>query len=172
MFNHSCLRKYFWHSLILTIACALCVFFFSLAGIDIINRYPFWGNSTKATKKPLQSGELKQPKEINIHMSWSQETGDEVFYAGPGRNVLSHFSESHRRTKAYWCIIQNTLQEKSTSRHKFWYFRLPQIEDSIQYLEGPNGIWKHHDGHIGVHMDKRYSCHGASRYHLVLPGTE
>ena len=32
----------------------------------------------------------------------------------------------------------------------FWCFSLSQIEDSIQYLEGQNGIWKDHDRHIGV----------------------
>ena len=25
------------------------------------------------------------------------------------------------------------------------------MKDSIQYVEGPNGIWKHHDRHIRIH---------------------
>ena len=31
-------------------------------------------------------------------------------------------------------------KKKGTSEHLFWCFRLSQIEDSIQYLEGPNLI--------------------------------
>ena len=30
-------------------------------------------------------------------------------------------------------------KKKSTSEHLFWFFRLSQIEDSIQYLDGPFG---------------------------------
>ena len=41
-------------------------------------------------------------------------------------------------------------KKKSTSEHLFWCFRLSQIENSIQYKEVPNGIWKDHDRHIGV----------------------
>ena len=41
-------------------------------------------------------------------------------------------------------------KKKSTPEDLFWCSRLLQIEDSIQYLEGPNGIWKGHDRHIGV----------------------
>ena len=52
-----------------------------------------------------------------------------------------------------------TLRKKSTSKHLFQCFRLSQIEDSNQYLEGPNGIWKDHDRHIGVQMP-----FGPSRY--------
>ena len=33
-------------------------------------------------------------------------------------------------------------KKKSTSEHLFWCLRLSQIEDSIQYLEGPNSTWK------------------------------
>ena len=62
-------------------------------------------------------------------------------------------------------------KKKSTSKHLFWCFRLSQIEDSIQYLEGPNGIWKHHDRHAFCPFGPQYACHGASRYQLVLPGT-
>ena len=46
-----------------------------------------------------------------------------------------------------------TLRKKSISKHLFWCFRLSQTEDSIQYLEGPNGIWKDHDRNLGVQMD-------------------
>ena len=46
-----------------------------------------------------------------------------------------------------------TLKKKSTSFHDlFWCFKLSQIEDSIQYLVEPNGIWKDHERHIGVHL--------------------
>ena len=44
-------------------------------------------------------------------------------------------------------------KKKNTSEHLFWCFRLLQIEDSIQYLEGPNSTWKDHDRHLGVHLD-------------------
>ena len=45
-----------------------------------------------------------------------------------------------------------TLRKKSTSEHLFWCFRLSQIEDSIEYLEGPNSTWKDHDRNLGVQM--------------------
>ena len=48
-------------------------------------------------------------------------------------------------------------KKKNTSEHLFWCFRLSQIEDSIQYLEGTNSTWKDHDKNLGVQM--------------VLPGT-
>ena len=47
----------------------------------------------------------------------------------------------------------NTLRKKVLPGTYFWCFSLSQIEDFIQYLEGPNGIWKHHDNHILVQMD-------------------
>ena len=46
------------------------------------------------------------------------------------------------------------FKKKSTSEHLFWCFRLSQIEDLIQYLEGPNSTWKDHDRHLGVHLDQ------------------
>ena len=52
----------------------------------------------------------------------------------------------------YWSTRHN-LRKKVLSSTYFWYFSLSQIEDSIQYLEGPNGIWKDHDRHIGVRLD-------------------
>ena len=57
-----------------------------------------------------------------------------------------------------------TLRTKSTSEHLFWCFRLSQIEDSIQYLEGPHSSWKDHD-----HDDRNLSWSfqvpfGPSRY--------
>ena len=66
------------------------------------------------------------------------------------------------------CLLHS--EKKSTSEHLFWCFRLSQIEDSIQYLEGPNITWKDHDRNLGVQMDKRCSSHGPSRYYLVLSG--
>ena len=36
-----------------------------------------------------------------------------------------------------------TLRKKVLPSTYFWCFSLSQIEDSIQNLEGPNGIWKH-----------------------------
>ena len=32
-------------------------------------------------------------------------------------------------------------KKKSTSEHPFWCSRLSQVEDSVQYLEGPNSTW-------------------------------
>ena len=61
--------------------------------------------------------------------------------------------------------VQVHSKKKSTSEHLFWCFRLSQIEDSVQYLEGPNSTWKDHDRN-------QDSYHGPSKYHLVLPGTE
>ena len=50
-----------------------------------------------------------------------------------------------------WCTNQIIhSKKKSTSEHLFWCFRLSQIEDSIQYLEGPNSTWKDHDPKIPV----------------------
>ena len=40
-------------------------------------------------------------------------------------------------------------KKKSTSEHLFWCFRLSQIEDSIEYLEGPNTTWKDYDRNVG-----------------------
>ena len=80
-------------------------------------------------------------------------------------------------------IVMDTLllhsKKKSTSEHLFWCSRLSQIEDSIQYLEGPNSTWKDHYRNLGIQMDQSIypsgpqdSHHGPSRYYLVLPGTE
>ena len=51
---------------------------------------------------------------------------------------LSHF---------YKCMHS---KKKGASKHLFCCFRLSQIEDFIQYLEGPNSTWKDHDRNIGV----------------------
>ena len=45
-------------------------------------------------------------------------------------------------TKIQLLSVVNTLKKKSTSERLCWCFRLQQIEDSIQYLEGPNSTWK------------------------------
>ena len=37
---------------------------------------------------------------------------------------------------------------------------MSQIEDSVQYLEGPNGIWKNHVRHIGVHLFSTWNWKG------------
>ena len=67
-----------------------------------------------------------------------------------------------------WVMLCNccgcTLRKKSTSEHLFWCFRLSQIEDSIEYLKGPNSTWKDHDRNLGVQMDKDIPI-------MVLPGT-
>ena len=52
--------------------------------------------------------------------------------------------------------------KKSTSEHLFWCFRLSQIEECIQYLEGPNSAWKDHDRQ---HYEKKVL---ASTFFLVL----
>ena len=41
----------------------------------------------------------------------------------------------------FFCLTVHS-KKKSTSEHLFWCFRLSQIEDSIQFLEGPNSTWK------------------------------
>ena len=46
-----------------------------------------------------------------------------------------------------------TLRKKVLQSTYFWCFSLSQIEDSIEYMEGPNGIWKHHNRQIGVPVD-------------------
>ena len=76
-----------------------------------------------------------------------------------------------------WCCngpglplaLQSLLhsKKKSTFKRLVWYFRLSQVEDSIQYLEGPNGIWKDHDRHIGVQRDQM----DPNRPVMVLPDT-
>ena len=49
--------------------------------------------------------------------------------------------------------VQIHSKKKSTSEQLFWCFRLSQIEDCIQYLEGPNSTWKDHDRNLGVHLE-------------------
>ena len=44
-------------------------------------------------------------------------------------------------------------KKKSAPQHLLWCFRLSQIEDSIQYLEGPNSTLKDHDRILGVPLD-------------------
>ena len=51
-----------------------------------------------------------------------------------------------------WRQRRHTLGKKSTSEHLFWCFRLSQIEDSIQYLVGPNSTWKDHARNLGVQL--------------------
>ena len=65
-----------------------------------------------------------------------------------------------------------TPKKKKYFKAPYCSFSLSQTQDSIQYLEGPNGIWKDHDRHIFCPDGPQYACHGASRFHLVLPGTE
>ena len=55
-------------------------------------------------------------------------------------------------------------KKKSTSEHLFWCSRLSQIEDSFQYLEGPNSTWKDHDRNISFQMDPNIPI-------MVLQGT-
>ena len=45
-----------------------------------------------------------------------------------------------------------TLRKKVLQSTFFWCLRLSQIEDSIQYLGGPNSIWKDHDRNLGVQV--------------------
>ena len=33
-------------------------------------------------------------------------------------------------------------KKKSSLEHLFWSFKLLRVEDSVQYLEGPNSTWK------------------------------
>ena len=78
------------------------------------------------------------------------------------RSVLTQLQR--HKTQAMSCLqtafmhVSNWLhsKKKSTSEHHFWCFRLSQIENSIQYLEGPNGIWKDHDRQIRVPGDNNY----------------
>ena len=65
-----------------------------------------------------------------------------------------------------------TLWEKKYHKAHFWCFRLSQIKDSIQYLEGPNCTWTVHDRNIFCPDGPQDYYHGPSRYYLVLPGTE
>ena len=57
--------------------------------------------------------------------------------------------------------LTHTLRKQVLSSTYFWCFRLSQTEDSIQHLEGSNGIWKDHDRHIGVQIP-----FGPSRYSI------
>ena len=54
----------------------------------------------------------------------------------------------------YEAVTSCTLRKKKYFRAPFWCFRLSQIEDSIQYLEGPNGTWKDHERNLGVHLNR------------------
>ena len=77
--------------------------------------------------------------------------------------------------KEYWQWNKTQFglhsKKKSTSKHLLWCFRLSQIENSIQYLEGPkwylegpNGILKDHDRHLGVRLVPKMPI-------MVLPDT-
>ena len=56
-------------------------------------------------------------------------------------------------TFTYHLQLSNIHSKKlSTSENLFWCFRLSQIEDFIQCLEGPNSTWKDHDRNLGVHL--------------------
>ena len=55
-------------------------------------------------------------------------------------------------------------KKKRTSKNHFWCFRLSQIEDSFQYLEGPNSTWKDPDRNLGIRLDPKIAI-------MVLPGT-
>ena len=48
-------------------------------------------------------------------------------------------------------VVQS--KKKSISEDLFWCFRLSQIEDSIEYQEGPNSTWKDHDRNLGVQAE-------------------
>ena len=67
------------------------------------------------------------------------------------------FPRYHMWTTKCDCLVELQLEQhskkKSTSEPLFWCSGLSQIEDSIQYLEGPNGIWEGHDRQIGVPSD-------------------
>ena len=62
--------------------------------------------------------------------------------------------QTHAKTGAQ-CIY--TLRKRVLPSTYFWCFSLSQIEDSIQYLEGPKGMWRDHFRHIGFQMDRRYA---------------
>ena len=62
--------------------------------------------------------------------------------------------EDHCNWKANSVARALHSKKKSTSEDLFWFFRLSQIEDSIQHLEGPNSTWKDHDRNLGVHLDE------------------
>ena len=70
-----------------------------------------------------------------------------------------------------WPLTHIHSKKKSTSEHLIWCFRLSQIEDSIQYLEGPNSTWKEHDRNFGVQMDDRDVHLDPKIPIMVLPGT-
>ena len=67
-----------------------------------------------------------------------------------GQKIDKQFSVT--LSELNWSQQNTTPKEKSTSEHLFWCFRLSQIEDSIQYLEGPNSTWKDHDMNLGVQI--------------------
>ena len=60
--------------------------------------------------------------------------------------------------------VSHTLRTKVLQSTYFWCLSLAQIEDSIQYLEGPNSTWKDHDRNLGVRMDPKIPV-------MVLPDT-
>ena len=115
--------------------------------------------------------------QINIELIWQMSC---IATSAPGCWPLfqqAHMCQFPQTTSLVFdwfcfCVI-HTLRKKVLPSTYFWCFSLSQTEDSIQYLEGPNGIWKHHDRHIGAKDGPvQYACHSASRYHLVLSGTE
>ena len=56
------------------------------------------------------------------------------------------------RTRLSLLRLQMHYEKKSTAEHLFWCFTLSQIEESIQYLEGPNSTWMDHDKNLGVYL--------------------
>ena len=83
--------------------------------------------------------ELMSLKNIVLHCNENGSHPSSIYI------VVSNLSRlnGHRRRKSHVTINQSEdltathSKKKSTSEHLFWCFRLSQIEDSIQYLEGP-----------------------------------
>ena len=87
---------------------------------------------------------------------------------------------SHPRLVSQVCIWamymsqsrRYNLRKKIRPSTYFWCLSLLQMEDSIQYLKGPNDIWKDHNRNIFCPDGPQYACHGPSRYRLVISGTQ
>ena len=70
------------------------------------------------------------------------------------QSVCREHSKKKSTSKNLFLVLQNVTNRGvySVPGRTKWYLEAPWQaywgpQDSIQYLEGPNGIWKHHDRH-------------------------
>ena len=113
----------------------------------------WWGNprSLNWQPRPVQL-QWAFPADMDLHQSYHTPQWPVIHAARDWKMYRTRHSKKKK-------VLQSTF---------FWCFRLSQLEDSIQYLEGPNSTWKENDRNIFCPSGPPNSYHGSSRYYLVL----